>query len=74
MAQNKMTDTEKFLKKNLIKRPDASILPYQLRNNDFISTCTNKEIKVYFYFFQYLEGCYLIGPSINIFKLSMLNK
>ena len=71
-----MSETDRFLELNLIKpqAKHAAILPYSMRKHDFVEIATNRDLKLFFYFFQFLEGCYLIGPSLNIFKLSMLNK
>jgi len=29
---------------------------------------------IYVHIFKYLEGCYLVGPSLDIFKLGYLNR
>lgn len=48
----------------------AKIQPTRL----FEKVLTNSKSKVLLLLFRYLEGNYLIGPSLDIFKMAMLNK
>lgn len=39
-----------------------------------VAVCTSHTDMIYFQIFKFLEGCYLVGPSLHIFKIAMLNQ
>jgi hypothetical protein len=55
-------------------RTSAKCVYQKKAQSTFVSVLTSQLDMIYVHIFKYLEGCYLVGPSIDVFKVAYLNR